>query len=404
MMRKRREPEKENTNMSNLNDRRRPPPRQRKLKKKPSSEEIRLSKPPYTTHVRSGQLTYLRFERSDRKIFSKPRGTVILCHGFPDNSDTFLDLAEDLSKSGYFCIVPLLRGYEVRSARVNRTFRVDKVAGDIVDLFDALQVSSAHLVGHDWGAAIVSIVARKIPQKVRSITMMAVPHNFAAALLSSPKQLLLSWYMFFFQIPILPQFWLLKWGGLEQLIRAWSPGWTPPRSFLSSVRSTLRAPGVAKAAIGYYRDTLGQNIIGRVLLVLAYPILILISFPIWMWWPKLLYNILVATKREIIPVPTLAMTGSDDGCIDSQSFSDGMSHFPELFPKGLTVKRLDNCGHWLHLEKPREVSAIIRGFLEEHTAGCCSAVEDGGSKRQREKARCASTREEEGGAPRGSNL
>jgi len=64
----------------------------------------------------------------------------------------------------------------------------------------------AYVVGHDWGAAVAYTVAMNHPDVVRRLAILNVPHT-ARMLegLRTLKQLRKSWYMFFFQIPRLPE-------------------------------------------------------------------------------------------------------------------------------------------------------------------------------------------------------
>jgi pimeloyl-ACP methyl ester carboxylesterase len=61
-------------------------------------------------------------------------------------------------------------------------------------------------VGHDWGAVVAWGLAGRVPDRVRTLTALSVPHPraFAAALARS-GQLLHSWYMAAFQLPALPE-------------------------------------------------------------------------------------------------------------------------------------------------------------------------------------------------------
>lgn len=47
---------------------------------------------------------------------------------------------------------------------------------DAVAVLDALEVRSAHVVGHDWGAAVAWQLAARHPERVRTLTAVSVPH------------------------------------------------------------------------------------------------------------------------------------------------------------------------------------------------------------------------------------
>ena len=332
-------------------------------------------------------MTYVKYEGKKKRKKDIMGAPVICLHGFPDNPDTFVNLAQEIANQGHDVYVPYLRGYEVGTSKIGSSFDCkNEVSDDIIMFIDSLELDRRiHLVGHDWGAFIVSVLAKKIPKSVLSVTMMAVPHNFIAGIMSFPRQLILSWYMFFFQIPILPERWLLSWGGFEKLVSSWyvklsvcvqqqqqqhtnlrSPDWKPPQRFLRSVKSTLRGPGVATCALSYYRHFLGvPHLLAAALLPIVWIFAMSIAIIVSMLKPDMIYNIWILSGDRSIRVPTLGLTGSNDGCIDTRLFHLGMTKHPELFPKGVRVVRVKNCGHWLHLERPDVVIKVIKEHIRD---------------------------------------
>src|SRR5205807_10487787 len=73
---------------------------------------------------------------------------------------------------------------------------------DVDAIVGALGIERAHVIGHDWGAALAWAVAATLPGRVRKLAVMAVGHP-GAFLRSLPRssQAARSWYMVFFQIP-----------------------------------------------------------------------------------------------------------------------------------------------------------------------------------------------------------
>jgi pimeloyl-ACP methyl ester carboxylesterase len=205
-------------------------------------------------------------------------------------------------------------------------------------VIDNLDTGPVHLVGHDWGAAVAYVTVAAAPERFKSLTVMAVPHagRFARQGLRIPKQLRLSWYMGFFNIP-----WLSDWvvqrqdyAFIRKLWRDWSPGWQPEPGVLDDVIHTLSQPGVRSAALGYYRAALSI----KALLVSA------------------------AEAHYPVPVPTLAMSGERDGCIASDVFEQLMVE--QDFPKGLIFSRIAEAGHFLHQEQPGQVNRKIVDWLK----------------------------------------
>ena len=207
---------------------------------------------------------------------------------------------------------------------------------------DQLACNKAHLIGHDWGAAVAYAAAAAAPERFESLITMAVPHpgRFAREGLRIPKQLKNSWYMGFFNIP-----WLSDWvvarhdfAFIRKLWRDWSPRWTPDAPALDGVIDGLSQPGVLSATLGYYRAALSLQALTMSAEDAHYP----------------------------VPVPTLALTGERDGCIDSEVFERLMK--PQDFPRGLAVERVFKAGHFLHQEQPQRVNALILRWLEHRDA------------------------------------
>ena len=191
-------------------------------------------------------------------------GPIVLClHGFPDNAGSFRHQLPALAEVGYRAISLTLRGYEPGSIPGDGDYTMETIATDILAVIDSLNTGPVHLIGHDWGAAVAYVAAAAAPERFRSLTVMAVPHagRFARDGLRIPRQLRLSWYMGFFNIP-----WLSDWvvsrhdyRFIRRLWRDWSPSWQPEPGVLEGVISTLSQPGVRSAALGYYRAALSTR-------------------------------------------------------------------------------------------------------------------------------------------------
>ena len=271
-------------------------------------------------------------------------GPVVLClHGFPDCARSYRAQLPALAGAGYRAVSLSLRGYEPDSIPADGDYRLETIATDVLAVIDQLGEEQVHLVGHDWGAAIGYTAAAMAPQRFHSLTAMAVPHpyRFLTDILRRPKQLRLSWYMLFFQLRGVADRIVARddYQFIHMLWRHWSPGWEPAEEELRAVIDTLRRPGVTRAALGYYRAALDPR-----------------NVP------------LTAAAREQaqfqVPVPTLALTGERDGCIDSAVFQAMMRD--EDFPAGLEVRQIAAAGHFLHQEQPGEVNAILLDWLDRY--------------------------------------
>jgi len=134
---------------------------------------------------------------------------VILLHGFPEYSGCWRDYMPALAAEGYRVVAPDQRGYgkSDKPPRVS-DYGIDTLTDDVAALLQTLGRERAHLVGHDWGAAVTWWAAHSRPELVKTATVMNVPHPVAMQRTlrsGSLSQMKRSWYILFFQIPWLPE-------------------------------------------------------------------------------------------------------------------------------------------------------------------------------------------------------
>ena len=99
---------------------------------------------------------------------------VLFCHGFPDTSYTWRRQMNAIASTGYRAIAPDMRGYGRSSAPTDPILYTPlQTAGDMVGLLDALNIPSAVLVGHDWGATHAWNAALMRPDRVSSWVRMS---------------------------------------------------------------------------------------------------------------------------------------------------------------------------------------------------------------------------------------
>jgi NAD(P)-dependent dehydrogenase (short-subunit alcohol dehydrogenase family)/pimeloyl-ACP methyl ester carboxylesterase len=145
--------------------------------------------------------------------------TVVLVHGYPDNSSIWDGVAERLS--GQFRVVR----YDVRGCGESdappdrRDYTLDQLAGDLAAVVRAVSPHApVHLVAHDWGSiqawhAVTDPAYAELFASYTSISGPDLDHiahwmrstvrrgRIGAAV----RQLLHSWYIGFFQLPVLPE-------------------------------------------------------------------------------------------------------------------------------------------------------------------------------------------------------
>lgn len=129
---------------------------------------------------------------------------VVLLHGFPEFWYGWRKQIPPLAAAGLRVVAPDQRGYNLSDVPKDvRAYAVDELVRDVIGLLDALGRESCYLAGHDWGAAVAWFTALTYPQRVQKLAILNVPHPRVMMdyLRRSPRQMLKSWYIGFFQIP-----------------------------------------------------------------------------------------------------------------------------------------------------------------------------------------------------------
>lgn len=258
---------------------------------------------------------------------------VLLLHGFPQFWYGWRHQIPALAKR-FRVVAPDLRGYNEcgKPSRV-RDYRVDVLASDIAALTAALGEKTAYVAGHDWGGAVAWVAAANHPDVVTKLAILNCPHpgQMRKHLLSSFRQLRKSWYMFFFQLPWLPERTILKndasivtpmFRGMAKNKAAFSD------ADLDTFRKALQVPGALTAALAYYRAAFRYPWVGP-------------------------------THR--IAAPTLVIWGEDDVALGKE-----LTFGQERHVKGpYRIEYLPHCSHWVNEEQPEKVSHLLLQFFSE---------------------------------------
>jgi pimeloyl-ACP methyl ester carboxylesterase len=259
---------------------------------------------------------------------------VVLLHGFPEFWYSWRHQLPALAAAGFRVLAPDLRGYN-ESARPGRVadYRLECLADDVAGLIGHAGERDAVVAGHDWGGGIAWYLPLRHPRLVRRLIVLNAPHPAAFLReLRTPGQLARSWYMFFFQVPGLPE-WALRAGGFRSLERTLRTEPVRPGAFteedIRRYKQALARPGALTAAVNYYRAAfLG---LGRL-------------------------------RRQVRPiaVPTLLVWGERDRYLGTR-LTEGL----EPWVPNLRLARLRDASHWVQNDAPDEVNRLILEFLNE---------------------------------------
>jgi len=261
---------------------------------------------------------------------------LALClHGFPESRFSWRAQMPVLADLGYRVWAPDLRGYgetEPKPQDVD-SYRMERLLEDVAALIDAAGAREVMLVAHDWGAAVAWTFAARKVRPLSRLVIMNVPHPavFAQVVRRSPKQMLRSWYMAFFQIPGLPERMLLA-NDARAIRRAFSGMAKDKRRFPDAVLDRYAAdaqrPGAMTGMINWYRAAARHSDFMR--------------DP----WAK-------------IEIPTLVIWGEADAALGLETLEG-----TDAYVADLQIKRLPGVSHWVQQEAPEVVNSLLVDWLK----------------------------------------
>src|SRR5713101_6804773 len=190
---------------------------------------------------------------------------VILLHGFPEFWYSWRHQLPVLGER-YHVVAPDMRGYNLseKPPRVE-DYRIEFLVADVLGLIKHFGKSQAAIVAHDWGAGVAWAVAQRHPEVVSKLAALQVPMPAAWRANMTFAQLRRSWYMFFFQLPRLPELWM-KANDFQRVVEMYRTTSTCPEAFgdddVEVYKEALRQPGALTASLNYYRANVFRSLRG----------------------------------------------------------------------------------------------------------------------------------------------
>lgn len=245
---------------------------------------------------------------------------VLLLHGFPQHSGQWHAVAPALHAAGLRTVAPDQRGYSpgARPRDVD-AYQMAECVADALALLSTLDIETAHVVGHDWGAIVGWHLAAMHPERVRTLTALSVPHPlaYARAIATDPQQQERGAYLRLFRIP----------GKAEEVL-------------LAEGARRLRAMfvGLDPAVVeGYVRPLLEP---GALTAVLA--------------WSRAL-SLADAERLGPVPVPTTYVWSDDDPAVAGSAAHACAAHVTGDY----RFVALAGAGHWLTDVVPDVVTEAV---------------------------------------------
>ncbi len=180
---------------------------------------------------------------------------IVLLHGFPDTPYTWVETQSILVDAGWRVSVPWLRGYHPDTLVPGRPYDPETLGRDALGLLDALDITSAVLVGHDWGALLAYVAATLDPARVRAIVTCDIPHPSLAK--PTPQALWSARHVIALKMPWAPSHCRRdNFAYLDKIYRRFAPRWSgmDRDETLRRAKQALSSPATLEGAIDYYRD------------------------------------------------------------------------------------------------------------------------------------------------------
>jgi pimeloyl-ACP methyl ester carboxylesterase len=245
---------------------------------------------------------------------------VVLLHGFPERGSVWRRVQEALARAGYRVAAPDLRGYggSARPPGVE-PYGIAHLVADVAGLVAALGRERAHVVGHDWGGVIAWWTAMLRPDVVDRLGIVNAAHPVGyATALRTFAQVRRSWYVFFFQLPWLPETVLAVRD--YSLVRGFFSKDGIAAGDIEPCVDSLKQPGARSAAIAYYRASVRGGFRGA------------------------------TPKPARIDAPTLVVWGDRD-----RFLVPSLADPPREWVPGVRVVRLPNATHWAPIDAAGDV-------------------------------------------------
>jgi len=267
---------------------------------------------------------------------------LLFVHGYPDNHEVWLPLIRRLA--GRFQLV----AYDVRGAgesdkpRKTRDYRLQLLSQDLKAVLDAVSPQRAvHLVAHDWGSIQTweSVTDPQLRARIASYTSISGPcldhvgfwmrdrlrRKTPRALLQMLSQLLHSWYIYYFHLPLLPS---LSWRfGAAKL-------WPQYLRKVEGIRNPARNPHQASD---------GEH-------------------GVKLYRANFITSIFKPRKRHT-EVPVQLIVPTRDRYVGQQLFQQLLLWAPRLWRRDVTA------GHWQLLAEPTQLGNWISEFVSHIEGG-----------------------------------
>jgi epoxide hydrolase 4 len=254
---------------------------------------------------------------------------LLMLHGFPEFWYSWRHQIPEFARD--FKVVALdMRGYnDSDKPRGVGCYEMEELILDIEGVVHGLGYDRCVLMGHDWGGVVAWHFAYAYPEMVSQLVLLNIPHpaKFRDGIWNL-QQLQKSWYVFFFQLPGLPEF-LLEWGDFQPIANMLTASATNKAAFsqadLEAYKDAAAKRGALNAMLNYYRNLLSNGL---------------------------------NRNWGLLDVPTLMIWGENDIALGKE-----LTYGTEEYVADFRIHYIAHSGHWVQQEQPQLVNQYIREFL-----------------------------------------
>ena len=257
---------------------------------------------------------------------------MLMLHGFPEFWYSWRHQITEFARD-YHVVAIDMRGYnDSDKPKAVSAYKMSELLADVEGVISNLGYEDCILVAHDWGGAIAWNFAYEYPAMVEKLIVMNLPHpaKFIDGL-KTWQQLRKSWYIFWFQLPLLPEL-IFKANNYRAIASALMNTASDKSTFspedLAAYRDAAAKSGALTAMINYYRA-----------------------------------NFKLARDRSVnnwgvLNISTLMIWGEKDVYLGKE-----LTYGTDVYVSDLKIKYIPNCSHWVQQEQPKLVNQYMRSFL-----------------------------------------
>jgi pimeloyl-ACP methyl ester carboxylesterase len=268
---------------------------------------------------------------------SPERPLVVLLHGFPARWSTWRQTMRPLAQAGFYVAAPDLRGYgESAKPKGIQSYAIDRLVDDVTHVIHELGKDWAFIVGHDFGGGVAWATAMMRPEAVRALALLNSVHPVGfEQRIRYPSQLARSWYIFFFQIPWLPELMLAQ-RDFQMVRHALAKDGLPPDT-ISDLLEGVRPEGALTATINWYRAVFRDGLRRRF-------------------------------QPRKVDVPAMIIWGDGERYLDPE-----LADPPAGWVSNVRTEHIHEASHWVHHDSPERVASLLIDHFASVTPGAASS-------------------------------